>query len=330
VKVAHVNALVSPITGLSMNVRSVEAQQCGEIKEGLLVDASATHTVSIRDFIPRFVTDGSYTNSFGQQWNRYRSIQIDGENKLGLSAERFYRWTGWKKDELRGLRILEAGCGAGRFTQVMLEAGADVYSLDMSSAVDACWRTNAPHEKLCLVQADLYHIPFKAESFDRVFCYGVLQHTPDPRQAFFSLVRFLRPGGKIAIDCYIKSKPFTRWTSKYLWRPVTRRVSPQTLFKIIEWYVPKWLPIDTKLASVPWIGHRLVGVVPCWNYTGMWPLSREQIKQWAILDTFDALSPQYDKPQTCADVLAWFQQAGLSDVQVGRGSNGIIGNATKP
>jgi hypothetical protein len=62
----------------------------------------------------------------------------------------------------------------------------------------------------------------------------------------------------------------------------------------------------------------------------MWPLSREQIKQWAILDTFDALSPQYDKPQACADVLAWFQQAGLSDVQVGRGSNGIIGNATKP
>ena len=91
------------------------------------MDASATHTVSIRDFIPRFVTDAAYTNSFGQQWNRYRSIQIDGENKLKLSAERFYRWTGWKKDELRGLRILgsrmrrrtvyagHAGGGSGRF-----------------------------------------------------------------------------------------------------------------------------------------------------------------------------------------------------------------------
>lgn len=329
-KPAHLEALISPLTGLSLRLQAIEVEEAGRIKEGTLEDASARHIVPIRNYIPRFVADGDYSNSFGEQWNRYRSVQIDGENKLNLSAERFYRWTGWKRDELRGLRILEAGCGAGRFTQVMLEAGAQVYSVDMSSAVDACWRTNGPHDNLCLVQGDIYHMPFKANFFDRVFCYGVLQHTPDPRQAFSSLVKFLRPGGKIAIDCYIKLKLLTRWTSKYLWRPITTRLSPQTLFKIVEWYVPKWLPIDTRLAGIPWIGHRLVGVVPCWNYTGMLPLSREQLKQWAILDTFDALGPKYDKPQTCAQVLSWFEQAGLAEVQVGRGSNGIVGNATKP
>jgi 2-polyprenyl-3-methyl-5-hydroxy-6-metoxy-1,4-benzoquinol methylase len=285
--------------------------------------------VPIRNFIPRFVENAAYTGSFGEQWTRYRSVQIDSENKLQLSAERFYRWTGWKKNELRGLRILEAGCGAGRFTQVMLEAGAEVYTLDMSSAVDACWRTNGPHANLCLVQADIYQIPFRAEMFDRVFCYGVLQHTPNPREAFLSLIKFLGPGGKIAVDCYIKAKPLTRWTSKYLWRPLTTRLSPQTLLNIVEWYIPKWLPIDSKLASVPGVGHRLVGVIPCWNYTGMLPLSAEQIEQWAILDTFDALAAKYDYPQTCDEVLAWFNQASLADVQVGRGSNGIVGNAVK-
>lgn len=312
-----------------MRLQSVELEEYGEIKEGTLVDASGEHTVIIRNFIPRFVTDAAYTDSFGEQWNRYRSVQIDGENKLNLSAERFYRWTGWKKDELRGLRIIDAGCGAGRFTQIMLDAGATVYAVDMSAAVDACWRTNGPHNRLCLLQADIYQLPLKAESFDRIFCYGVLQHTPDPRRAFLSLIAFLRPGGKISVDCYLRSLSMSRWTSKYLWRPITTRVSPQTLFKIIEWYIPKWLPIDTKLARIPVMGKRLVGLIPCWNYTGLLPLNRDEIKTWAILDTFDALAPKYDKPQNLADVRSWFEEAGLSNVRVERGSNGIVGNGTK-
>ena len=171
-----------------MRLASVESEECGEIKEGTIVDASGKHQIFIRDFIPRFVTGDTYADSFGEQWNRYRSVQIDSENNLNLSAQRFYRWTGWKKDELRGLRILEAGCGAGRFTQVMLDADATVYSFDLSSAVDACWRTNGPNDNLCLLQADIFQIPCKTESFDRVFCYGVLQHTPDPKAAFLLLI----------------------------------------------------------------------------------------------------------------------------------------------
>ena len=326
----HLDNLASPVTGLSMRLELVESQEHGEIKEGTIVDASGKHAVAIRNFIPRFVTDAAYTESFGEQWNRYRSVQIDSENKLNLSAERFYRWTGWEKDELRGLRILEAGCGAGRFTQIMLEAGATVYALDMSAAVDACWRTNGPHNNLCLLQADIYQIPSRTQFFDRIFCYGVLQHTPDPRRAFMSLIRFLRPGGKISMDCYIKSSRLTRWTSKYLWRAITTRLSPQALFKIVEWYIPKWLPIDTKLARIPGIGKWLISLIPCWNYTDLLPLKSEEIIPWAILDTFDALAPKYDKPQTLEEVRSWFRQAGLSNVRVERGSNGIVGNATKP
>ena len=329
-KYRHIPDLVSPVTGQAMQLESVNSEEQGEIKEGTIIDLSGTHRVRIENFIARFVTGPTYSDSFGQQWNRYRSVQIDGENKLNLSEQRFYRWTGWKKEELRGLRILEAGSGAGRFTQIMLDAGAIVYSFDLSSAVDACWRTNGPHENLCLIQADIFKIPFKAESFDRVFCYGVLQHTPDPRRAFMSLAQFVRPGGKIAIDCYIKSPLFTRWTSKYLWRWMTTRMSTRRLFNIVEWYVPKWLPIDTRLASIPWAGRRLVGVVACWNYTGMLPLSSKEIVSWAILDTFDALAPKYDYPQTLDEVRHWFEESHFSDVKVEEGSIGIVGNGAKP
>src|SRR5512138_1688876 len=104
----HLVGLVSPQTGGGMRIEAIESQAQDEIKEGTLIDSSGRHRVPIRDFIARFAAGGSYADSFGAQWNRYRAVQIDGENKLNLSAERFYRWTGWTRAELRGLRILEA------------------------------------------------------------------------------------------------------------------------------------------------------------------------------------------------------------------------------
>jgi hypothetical protein len=81
-----------------VRVQSVETAARGEIKEGTVIDGSGSHIVPIRDFIPRFVNGPTYADSFGEQWNRYRAIQIDSENRLRLSVERFYRWTRWRSE----------------------------------------------------------------------------------------------------------------------------------------------------------------------------------------------------------------------------------------
>ena len=61
----------------------------------------------------------------------------------------------------------------------------------------------------------------------------------------------------------------------------------------------------------------------------MLPLGPQEIVSWAILDTFDALAPTYDKPQTKESVSRWFQEAHLSEVRVTYGANGIVGNGVK-
>jgi hypothetical protein len=61
----------------------------------------------------------------------------------------------------------------------------------------------------------------------------------------------------------------------------------------------------------------------------MLPLDRKEIVSWAILDTFDALASRYDKPQTLNDINDWFLKAGLLDVRVEPGSNGIVGNGIR-
>jgi len=297
--------------------------------EPALLDAVCGRRFPIRWGIPRFVSDDGYAASFGEQWNRFRKTQLDRFNGTTISRDRFFRGTGWDAGDLVGQRVLDAGCGAGRFTQVLLDAGAEVYALDLTSAVEACWANNGPHPRLCVAQADLYAVPFRQAVFDKVLCYGTLQHTPDPRRAFLSLVPFLRSGGEIAIDVYLRGWRLLPSKSKYLYRWLTKRMPHDTLFRIVQWYVPKWLPIDTQLKRIPKIGPLLGMLVPCWNYSHL-PLTRAQVIEWGVLDTFDALSPTYDVPQTIPEVRSWFEQAGLVDVRIREGGNGILANGRKP
>jgi len=311
-----------------VQLKDVTREVKGDIQEGILFEPITGSTIPIRNSIPRF-TQVDYVASFSEQWNRYRLVQIDRFNGTTLSRDRLMRGTKWSPEDIRGKRVLEVGCGAGRFTQVLLDAGAILTSLDGHGAVDACLSINGDHPHLCLVQADLFNMPFKEGYFDKVFCYGVLQHTPDPKNAFMSLLRPLRSGGKIAVDCYRKDGQWDPWKSKYLYRPLTRRMPRGMLFEFVEWFIPLWLPFDTFLKKIP-IVRRLVGfLIPCWNYSS-WPLTKQQIVEWGILDTFDALSPAYDLPQTDVAVRAWIAEAALTDVDIWAGGGMVIANAQKP
>ena len=318
-----------PGTGVSLALQPGAVEVNGEVVDGELASDCGDRRFPIRASIPRFVADSGYTANFGEQWNRYRRTQLDSVNGTSLSRDRLYGSTGWSPEELRGRRVLEVGCGAGRFTEVLLHDGADVYAIDYSEAVDACWQNHGPHPRLTVAQADLYTLPFHTSFFDVVLCFGVLQHTPDVRRAFHSLVPFLRPGGRLAVDVYLRVAWIFRWTSKNWYRPLTRRLPSTLLRRIVEWYVPRWLPWDTRIARVKYLRRIVQMFIPCWNYTGVLPLNSEQLREWAILDTFDALAPAYDTPQTIDAVRGWFREAPLQDVSVRLGGNGIVGTATR-
>lgn len=308
-------------SGLALSLEDVRVGD-DEVVAGSLRDELG-NLYPIRNGIPRFVPGESYTASFGRQWQWYQNVQTESATADRLTRERFYSGTGWSPEELDGSLVLEAGCGAGRFTKVLLEAGARVCSFDFSAAVDACRETVGPRPDHVLAQGDIFEAPFPEHAFDRVFCFGVLQHTPDPEGAFRSLLRHLKPGGEIAVDVYRKAGRINRWSSKYLYRPITSRMDPERLRRIVEWYVPRWLPVDDRLRVIPFFGRYLVSIVPCWNYAETIS-DEDERRAWAVLDTFDALSARFDKPQTLASVSHWLEGAGLREVVVRPGGNGIL------
>src|SRR6266545_5872497 len=123
-----------------------------------MADVTFTREAPIRNGIRRYVDTVDYADSFGEQWQRYRRVQLDSETRKSLSRDRLFRGTGWTPEELAGELVLEAGCGAGRFTEVLLGAGARVVAVDATTAVDACRETCGDHPRLALVQADLFDL----------------------------------------------------------------------------------------------------------------------------------------------------------------------------
>lgn len=102
---------------------------------------------------------------------------------------------------LRDKVVLDAGCGAGRFSRLAALYGASVIALDRSDAVHRAARVCAGLD-VTVVQADLMRPPLKEASFDVVFSIGVLHHTVDTRAGLHAIARLVRPGGQLAVWVY--------------------------------------------------------------------------------------------------------------------------------
>jgi SAM-dependent methyltransferase len=288
----------------------------GRIQAGYLVSENEQqHRYPIRQFIPRFCAQSNYADNFGLQWNKFRTTQLDSHSGQPISANRFWESTAWRPEDLAGQWVLDIGCGAGRFAEVALQAGANVVALDYSSAVDACYASLAHYPNLHAVQGDVYALPFLQGAFPYVYSLGVLQHTPDVARAFGALPRMLCAGGRLCVDFYGMGFG-TLLHAKYALRPVTKHMSQQKLLHVLESTVPTMLSLSRGLGAIPMLGRYLKRLVPVANYAGTYALSGEQLREWALLDTFDMLAPEFDKPQTPTRVRRWFAAAGLADIQV--------------
>jgi SAM-dependent methyltransferase len=300
----------------------------GEVENGQLVCAACERRYPIVSFVPRFVPSQTYASSFGLQWNRFRQTQLDSHSGLPISCERFLEQTGWTQEMLAGKRVLDAGCGAGRFAEITLSLGAEVVAADYSAAVDACWQNLGRHGRLHVIQADLYALPFRPGSFDFVYGLGVLQHTPDVRRAFMALPHQLAAGGRLVVDVY--PRHLSRLVHPKSWlRPLTIRVSPQKLLGVIERSAPALLALSRAVGTIPLVGRYLRRLIPVANYEGVYSLSERQLLEWAVLDTFDWLSARYDQPQTPETLRGWLVEAGLGEIEVFRAHH-LTGRGRKP
>ena len=267
----------------------------------------------------RFVENDNYAENFGFQWNKFTKTQIDKFSESNQSTERFLAVTKWDKEDLKDQNILEVGSGAGRFSQVVLaQTKANLYSVDYSNAVEANFQNNGHYGKrLALFQASIYEMPFKKSSFDKVFCFGVLQHTPDFKKSVQSLIDMAKPNAEVIVDFYPVKGWWTKIHAKYIFRPFTKKMSHEKLLKVIETNA-NWMIKVSRFFDKIGIGkitNRFIPICDIKNTLPYQQLSPEELREWVILDTFDMFSPEYDQPQTLATVQKWFEEMNMKDVE---------------
>ncbi|AUB83857.1 class I SAM-dependent methyltransferase [Candidatus Thiodictyon syntrophicum] len=104
----------------------------------------------------------------------------------------------------RGLRVLEIGVGLGADHQEFAAAGADLWGIDLTERAVAHTRRRLAAFGLAsrLAVGDAENLEFPAETFDLVYSWGVLHHSPDTPKAIAEVWRVLKPGGCARIMIY--------------------------------------------------------------------------------------------------------------------------------
>jgi SAM-dependent methyltransferase len=300
--------------------------------DGELLDGEAElrcahgHSFERRRGIPRF-TESGYSAAFGAQWLRYRRTQLDSYTGTTISEERARRCLGeglW--EDLQDRQVLEGGCGAGRFTEVLLGRGACVTSVDLSDAVEANQENFPQSERHRIAQADVRALPFPPRSYELVFCLGVVQHTPDPEETIVALSEQVRPGGWLVFDHYSRRMQWLLSTGP-LFRAYMKRLPPERSLRTSERLVDVLLPLHRRAGRFGTLVRR---VSPVQAYYDKLPLGEEAQREWALLDTHDALTDRYKHFRTTAQIDAVLQRVGFEDIWLNEGGNGIEARAQRP
>ena len=225
------------------------------------LDNFSNKKYKIKEGIPRFVVDENFTSSFGLQWNQFQKTQLDSHTNTTMSEDRLRIALPIPLESIKGLKIIEAGSGAGRFTEVLLKHGAIVYSFDLSNAVSANFANNMPHKNLTIFQGDIEDIPFNDNFFDISICLGVMQHTRNFSKSLKELSRVTKAGGIISFDHY--KTHIGHYTSLYLvYWAIIKRIPKKFQLRLTNFLTKIFFPIHWAFREYPFIQYFLRRISP--------------------------------------------------------------------
>jgi 2-polyprenyl-3-methyl-5-hydroxy-6-metoxy-1,4-benzoquinol methylase len=286
--------------------------------------------------IPRILaSERNYADAFGEQWKKFRSTQLDSYSGTSISRDRLRRCLGeelWRALQGRKvLEVLEAGCGAGRFTEVLLQQPAvSLTSTDLSAAVEPNQLNCPQSDRHRVIQCDINAAPFAPRQFDLVVCLGVIQHTKSPRQTIASLYQQLKPGGWLVIDHYTHS--LARYTKvAMLLRPILKRLPPQRALETTRRLSEIFFPLHRALRGHPLLQALLSRVSPLTTYFHVLPQLDDRLQyEWSFLDTYDGFTDYYKRLRTGRWLRARLRELGAQIIWVARGGNGIEARCRRP
>ncbi len=219
---------------------------------------------------------------------------------------------------LQGMRVLDAGCGMGRWSYAAARLGArHVVGFDLHDGVHAARRLTRGVGRVSLLKANLFALPFRRESFDSIISIGVLHHTGDTNRAIRELCTLLRPGGRLFLQLY-ESRGEAKDRRMAALLRVTNRMPKRLLYWMCVGLVAaRYVPLLKSLLQA--VNH-FVQIVSFGRHRTFWR---------NVADTYDWHCCPYRTFHTQAELRRLLGEAGLTEVRITnpayRGAINIVG-----
>lgn len=321
-KLALLPWLRSPCCRTDLRFASLEnmPRDGREIEEGLLACAACGRQYPIVAGVPRLAgleTDARVIktrDSFAWEWKRYPG-SLEEDERIFLEECQL------TPSDFQGKRVLDAGCGMGRYALVALSLGAEVVAVDLSESLLRLAERAGREPRLHVVQGNLLRPPLQEGLFDIVYSHGVLHHTADTHAAFNGVAALVKPKGLLSVWLYGKAGRFADFATNPLkkeraWIERHRRlawfvVGLRHLFSDILRVFTTRLPVPVTYAlcyPLTWLG-----ALPGVKYL---TFSVHPDFKVRLIENFDWVSPPFQYHHTKEELAAWYERAGFAVLKI--------------
>lgn len=181
--------------------------------------------------------------------------------------------------------VLDAGCGHGKSAMNMADFSRIVFGVEVSQAVEIAYEHN--NKLNChFLQADIHALPFSNESFNIVYCSGVLHHNPSTRVALQKLSTMVKKGGILCIWLYHPFKNILHYIMRG-YRLLTRHLPIAFVYYFnaititpLQWVISRVSGKKKKFIEISI--EQLDMLTPAYRHEH----NPEEVKEWMMVDGF--------------------------------------------
>ncbi len=267
-----------------------------------------------------------YADDFGTQWAAFPKTQLDSYSGTSISEDRLREIFQSDLSELKGKKILEIGCGSGRFTEILIKHGACIDSLDLSKAIFVNHQNNASTNKMVrFIKSDFLKAPLEENFYDYVLGMGFVQHTPDSEKTIKKMISHCKKGGFVVFDHYI-SGIFVGNNRRIVARLVRSLILNSNIkdkIKFIKKIYDFFYPIHKFFQFSSFLSKIIRTISPIMTHHGSLDLSEKQFYEWGLLDTHDNLTDFYSHKMSIKQMNKLLSKFNIQSFQTSKGTNGI-------